>query len=786
MIYMDNKLKKKVFLSVSVLGFSVGNLFSTVSPALAATDISHVKQDNKKDLQSNEIKQDAKQKTNVLYIVLDDMGFSDFGCYGSEIKTPNIDKLAANGLSYNNFTVCPVCSPTRASLLTGRDSHAVGMGQVSRVDLGVTVPDTRGRITDKAATVAQILKTNGFSTLGVGKWHVAPLHQVTPAGPFDNWPLAKGFERYYGFLDGEADQYDPQLIYDNHQIDSPKKNGYQLSADLVNMSEQLVTDSISVAPQKPFFLYLAFGAVHAPIQVSEEYIDMYKGVYDKGWDKIRQERFERQKKLGIIPASAELAPRDAAVKPWETLSSEEKQVFVRFQQAYAGYLTYADAQIGRMTEYLKSIGQFDNTMIVVISDNGAAGMGGDEGGDYLIAGLAAKHKQSYVKDYFKKITEIGGPEVEAIYQRGWAMASNTPFKGYKESVYAGGTRVPLIIHWPEGIKAKGEVRNQAVDVTDITPTVLDILNIKAPTIFQGIDQLPMHGTSITNTFDNAEASSKHNVQYNLLHTRASLEHGGGNRSITKDGWKAVNSRKDALDKNKVKWELYNLNEDFSETHDMADQYPDKLNELKDLWEKEALGHGAVLTGKPGPTDAPNKRNTFKYLPDTGYLGKAAVPMIANKSYTITVPIEREKKSQEGILVAHGDHFAGYALYVQNNRLVYEFNDYGQVTRIVSNEEIPTGSAVVQFKFSKSGADIAGIGQLFINEKMVGEAPISRVHNLISSEGLSVGRDMYSPVSPHYKKKGEFAFNGKYEYVLYEIQNNKKDSKNSGINTDKKK
>ncbi|WP_110953504.1 arylsulfatase [Anaerosinus massiliensis] len=763
---MEINKSKNLLWGMSVLGLSLVSMANDPSLTFAATP-NH----NGLVKGSSEGLPAAKtEKTNIVYIVLDDMGFSDFGSYGSEIKTPNIDKLAEDGLRYNNFTVCPVCSPTRASLLTGRDNHTVGMAQVSRVDFGITVPDSRGRVTNRAATIAQILKDNGYTTLAVGKWHLAPLHHVSPVGPYDYWPLAKGFDRYYGFLDGETDQYDPQLTYDNQQFELPKKKGYHLSEDLVDKANLFLTDAASVAPEKPFFLYLGFGAVHAPIQVPKEYIDMYKGVYDQGWDKIREARFARQKQLGLIPADAELTPRDKTVQQWDSLSVEEKKVFTQFMQTYAGFLTHADAQIGRFVEHLKAIGQYDNTMIVVISDNGAVGAGGEEGSDYLAAGngLKGENSPSIVKKYAKRLETIGGPEVEGLYQKGWGMVSNTPFKGYKGSVYAGGTRVPLIVHWPGKIAAEGQVRNQPVYVTDVTPMVLDVLKLDAPTTYHGIDQLPMDGKSFAQTFDQPNAKSEHQVYYNLLHTRASLQKGTGNRSITEGSWKAVINQKEVKGE-KPAWELYNLAEDYAEVHDLSAQYPEKLKHLQALWKTEAERHGAVIQGVPGPTDAANRANVMKFLPGTGFLGKSAAPNLYNKSYTITVPITRDKKSEEGVLVAHGDHFAGYTLYVMNNHLVYEFNDFGEVTRIVSKEQLPIGSAVVKFKFDKAEKGDGGTATLFVNDKLVGEKEVPRVARIISMEGISFGVDMYSPVSPAYKNKDGFKFTGKYDYVRYEMQ-----------------
>jgi arylsulfatase len=770
------KLRKKDVFRLSVLGLSAISLVGSASPVFAA-DMENAGTVTKTAPANVVVSNPAvkaqkdsavKKKTNIVYILLDDMGYSDFGSYGSEIKTPNIDKLAANGLKYNNYTVCPVCSPTRASLLTGRDNHAVGMGDLADLDMGVKNPNARGRISDKAATVAQILKSNGYSTMAVGKWHVAPLHQLTPAGPFNNWPLAKGFERYYGYLNGETDQYDPRLTYDNHFIETPKERGYQLSADLVDQAKQFLTDQVSVTPEKPFFLYLGFGAVHSPHQAPKEYIDMYNGVYDKGWDKIREERFTRQKKLGIIPQNAELTKRDEKVKLWESLSPKEKKLFARFEQAYAGYLSYADAQIGRFVEYLKSVDELDNTMIVLSSDNGATCYGGDEGTDYFpnLSGRQEDNK-SRIDDYYQRINKIGGADFEALYQRGWAMVSDTPFQGYKGSTYAGGTRSPLIIQWPEGIKDKGELREQAVYVSDITPTVLDLVDVKVPEVFQGVKQLPMDGNSIVKTFNNANAKSDHNVFYNLYKS-------DGNRSITKDGWKAVFSAEDAWSlKNKedrpTQWKLYNLNEDFSEAHDLAKQYPEKLANLKQLWQEEAQKHGAIITMKQSKTDAVNNKNMYKYLPGMEFIEQGASPKVSNRSYSITVPVTIDKKA-DGVLVACGNQFSGYAFYVKNNKLVFVQNYFGEITRIESNEEIPRGKSDLKYQFNKTGK-CTGVGQLFIDDKQVGEGNIEKTFaGVIGGEGLSVGRDAHSQVDERYKAKGEFPFNNSYDYVMFELQN----------------
>ncbi|CUH96775.1 hypothetical protein P22_2886 [Propionispora sp. 2/2-37] len=701
-----------------------------------------------------------KAKTNFVYIVLDDMGFSDFGAYGSEIKTPNIDKLAADGLVYNDFNVCPVCSPTRASLMTGRDNHAVGMGFITNLDMGPEYPNFRAQITNQAATVAQVLQANGYSTMGVGKWHLTPIAQVTPAGPFNNWPLAKGFERFYGFLGGETDQYSPLLIYDNHQISSPNMTNYQFTADVAKMAKQFITDQVSVTPDKPFFLYTAFSAVHTPLQAPQKYIDMYNGVYDQGYDKIREARFEKQKKLGIVPANAKLTPRDANVKAWDSLTEDEKKVSARFMQIYAGFLTYADEKIGEIVDHLKATGQYDNTMIVIISDNGATALGGENGNDFDIK---AYHGEKPPLEYLKKhINDLGGADFGGAYPRSWANVSNTPFPSYKETLYAGGTRAPLIIHWPKGIGVTvNNVRTQYAHVTDITPTVYDIAGIKAPDTFNDIKQLPIDGTSLLPTFKNANAPSMHGAQY-YLHK--------SNRSIYKDGWKAISIHKKGTSFEQDKWQLYHVDEDFSETTDVAAKYPEKLKELQALWKTEAERHGTPLR-EVYEIYSGSKQDVYKYYPGVGSIGMGAAPNTPGRSYTVTVPVTRMDKSQEGVLFSMGNNGYGYTMFVKNNKLVYEYHYFGTVNRIET--PMPLGKSVITYKFEQKTGAKSGVGRMYIDGKLVGETEIAKQFRLTGSEAMDIGCDRYSPVSTEYKNKGEFPFTGQYDYVLFELQPDKK-------------
>jgi arylsulfatase A-like enzyme len=513
---------------------------------------------------------------NIIYIVLDDTGFSDLHCYGSEIATPNIDALAAGGLLYNNFHCKAICSPTRASLLTGRNNHSVGMKELAGDDQGY--PHSRGRVTPAAATVAQILRANGYSTMGVGKWHLVPGRDMTEAAPRTHWPLQKGFDRWYGFLSGWTDQYHPDLVEDNHAVKRPDRPDYHFSVDIVDKCLGMAGDHSAGDPKKPFFLYLAFGATHAPIQVPKTYIEKYVATFEKGWDRIREDRFNRQLELGIIPAGTTLPPRNPGDPAWTDLTDQERAVYTRFMAAYAGFLEHTDEQIGRVVTWLKQNKLFDNTAVFLLSDNGGAPEAGTHGGFARPYGDSTTVQQMY-----SRLDELGSEKTQPLYQRPWAMASDTPFKYYKLWPYAGGVQTPFIVSWPAGIKERG-MRKQFVDVIDITPTVFDITGVAPPATLEGVCQMPIQGKSIRATFQSNQSPDPRDTQYFEL---------WGSRGIWHQGWKAVAVHTPGTDFESDRWELYNVDKDFSESVDLAAQNPAKLGELKKLWWSEAGKYGAL-------------------------------------------------------------------------------------------------------------------------------------------------------------------------------------------------
>jgi len=703
---------------------------------------------------------------NVVYIILDDVGFADLGSYGSEIHTPNLDRLAARGLRYNNFHTRAICSATRAALLTGRNSHSVGMRTVANIQNGF--PNGRGRVTPAAATLAEILSSAGYSTFAAGKWHLVPLNETSAAGPFDHWPTRRGFDRYYGFLDGMTDQYHPDLVQDNTRIEAPDRSGYHLTEDLVDHAIGYVRDQTSVTPEKPFFLYLALGAAHAPHQVPRSYVDKYVPIFEKGWDKTREDRLARQKELGIVPSTTELTAPNEGIKPWESLTSDEKRLFVRLQAAFAGFLDHADENLGRLFAYLERIGRLNDTIVVLLSDNGASQEGGFEG-TLNELGYFARVEVPFAEN-LKRIDEIGTERSFTNYPLGWAQAGNTPFKRYKQNVHGGGSNDPLIISWPGGAVETGKVRSQFVDVIDVTPTILDVAKIEIPKDYNGVEQLPLHGASFARTFIDPNAPNARHTQYFELH---------GHRAIWHDGWKAITYHKPDSDFDDDVWELYDLKSDFSESHDVAAQYPDKVRELQKLWWDEAQKYGVLpLDGRPlvgsprsfrGRPGALSQRKTFTYFPAQEHLPGVAGPDIASRSFSITADVNRSLAGSEGVIVANGDSFGGYAFYLKDGKLTFETNGVVGRSVVVSTAELPKGEATLRVELTPT-TNNESKAVLKANGQVVGEGKIADARGLtITWGGLDVGRDTLNPVSPSYADRRPFAFApGTLSKVVFEV------------------
>lgn len=684
---------------------------------------------------------------NVVIILLDDTGFAQLGCYGSDIDTPHIDALARHGLQFTDFHVTPLCSPTRASLLTGRSQHAVGMRSVANFRTGF--PNQLGHITHHAATVAEVLRDEGYATFCVGKWHLAPIEQCSAAGPFDQWPLGRGFDRFYGFLEGETDQFHPDLVADNHPIDPPAgpAEGYHLSEDLVDRALAMISDSRGVRPDRPFFTYLAFGATHAPHQAPAEYLAKYRGRFDDGWDVVRRRWFERQLAAGIIPAGTELAPRNPGVDAWDDLAENQRRLACRLQEAFAAFLDHTDNQIGRFVEGLRALDVLDDTILVLLADNGAS----QEGGPFGVM-----HEMKFFNGILEtpdeaidRIDDIGGPHSHTNYPWGWAQCGNTPFKWYKQNTHEGGVHVPMILHWPARI-APGPgagLRHQFANVADIVPTIYELLGVEAPTVYRGVDQLPVTGHSFAHVIDHPDAAASNRLQYFEM---------AGSRALIADGWKAVCRHQPGADYATEQWELYHLAEDRSECRDLAAVEPERLAALIELWWAEAERHGVLplddrtieLFGarfrdrSPHPTD-----RRYVYRPPMSPIPAQAAAAIGGRSFDLTARMTRAA-GDEGVLFATGTENAGISVFVQNDRLVVDYNAFDHHTVVESDTRLGEGDVTVGARFRRLDGR-AGSIELVIGDQASGAATVPLYMRMISSVGTSIGYDHGSAVSTRY-------------------------------------
>lgn len=698
---------------------------------------------------------------NVVLVLLDDLGFAQLGCFGSDIPTPNIDRLAAGGLRYTNYHVTPLCSPTRASLLTGRNHHEVGMRAVSNFSTGF--PNMRGHISNHAATVAEVLGAEGYTTFALGKWHLCPMEDASAAGPYDQWPCQRGFDRFYGFLDGETDQFHPELVYDNHMVEPPAapEDGYHLSEDLVDHAIGFVHDAVSVRPDRPFFMYFAFGATHAPHQAPPAYLAKHRGRYDRGWDVAREEWFARQLAMGLLPADTQLAPRNPGVDAWNDMPDDHRRLAARLQEAFAAFLEHTDAQIGRLVEALERLGRLHNTLFILQSDNGAS----QEGGPFGVL-----HEMKFFNGILEtpeeavhRLDDIGGPHSHANYPWGWAQAGNTPFKWYKQNTHEGGVHVPLIVHWPAVIDDAGGRRDQFHHVTDITPTIFDVLGVTPPERHRGVEQMPVTGTSLRYTFAAADEPTRKGVQYFEMM---------GHRAVVADGWKAVTRHQAGTPFDDDRWELYHLEEDRSECVDLAAQHPDRVAALVELWWQEAEAHGVLplddrtveLFGARFRDRSPHRADRrYSYHPPLAPLPAQAGAAIGGRSWRLRATVDRPEGAA-GVLFATGTANAGLSLFVQSDRLVFDYNCFGDHQVVESDRPVPTGPSELGVRFTRRGRD--GTAELVIDGEACGSVELPLVMRIMSSTGSSVGLDHGSPVSSRYPDA--FPFEGTLERVDIEL------------------
>lgn len=705
---------------------------------------------------------------NVVLVLLDDTGFAQFGCYGSDIDTPNVDALAAGGVQFTNFHVTPLCSPTRASLLTGRSQHAVGMRAVSNFRTGF--PNQLGHISHHAATVAEVVRDVGYATFCVGKWHLAPMEQCSAAGPFDQWPLGRGFDRFYGFLEGETDQFHPDLICDNHPITPPggPDDGYHVSEDLVDQLLRMVSDSKGVRPDRPFFAYVPFGATHAPHQAPQAYLDKYRGAFDDGWDVVRQRWFERQLELGVIPEGTRLAPRNPGVDAWDDLPENQRRLACRLQEAFAAFLDHTDDQIGRLVDGLRTMGQLDNTILVVLADNGAS----QEGGPFGVM-----HEMKFFNgifdlpdDVIDRIDDIGGPHSHTNYPWGWAQCGNSPFKWYKQNTHEGGVHVPMIVHAPGVIDAAsiGSKRDQFVNVADIAPTIYELVGITPPDTYRGVEQLPVTGHSFASVLADADAPATNTLQYFEM---------AGSRAVVgrfADGWwKAVCKHTAGADYDTEPWELYRLDHDWSECDDLAAAEPDRLQELIALWWQEAERHGVLplddrtieLFGARFRPNSPHPEDRrYVYRPPMSPMPGQASAAIGGRSFDLTAELTRAA-GDDGVLYASGTQNAGLSVFVQDDRLVVDYNAFDEHTILESDAVVPVGDSTVVVQVRRADGRVGRMA-IEIDGAPAGSIDLPLFMRMMSSVGPSVGHDHGSPVSNRYE--APFAFAGTLHEVVIQL------------------
>lgn len=701
-----------------------------------------------------------KGAPNILIVLFDDVGFSDFGCYGSPIETPTIDAIASRGLRYTSFHTTAMCSTTRSALLTGRNHHSVGMGCLANFDSGY--PGYRGKISREAGTLAEMLRPHGYRNYMIGKWHVTPLTETGPTGPFDGWPLARGFDRYYGFMDAETDQYAPEVVRDNTHVSPPGtyETGYHLTPDLIDNAIQFIADHAAASPELPWLTWVALGACHAPHQAPRDLILKYDALFQHGWDEERVRRLARQKAMGIVPPETEMPPRNDGVVAWDTIPEAERAVYCRLQGAYAAMLDHADQHLARLMGFLERSGQREDTLVLVLSDNGASQEGFIWGmvnamGPYNGIGEPMPQK-------IARIDDIGGPNSHSNFPIGWAMASNTPLKRYKQNTHGGGIRDPLVIAWEKGIPARGETRPQFCHASDLVPTLLDVIGLTPPETINGVAQMPLEGQSFAGSLNDAKAPQRTKPQYFEMF---------GHRGLWADGWKAVAYHPSGTAFEDDKWELYHLDADFSEARDLAKEHPDKLAAMIARWWQEAERSNVLpLDDRFGPRFAENakrvqgNRTRFVFHAGMGHVPTEVAPDVRSRSYLIEADVELPAGGAEGVLLSHGDITSGYSLYLQEGHLVHDLNIGGTHQIVRSDRPVPATATRLGFRMSR--VENKGTGVLLIDGVPAGEmATKDMFRTLISWSGLDIGLDRGSPVS-HYV--APFAFTGTLKKVTVTI------------------
>ena len=709
---------------------------------------------------------------NVLIVLLDDMGFGQSSAFGGPIHMPTIEALANDGLRFNEFHTTALCSPTRIALLTGRNHHMNNMGGITEV--ATAFPGNTGQRPNAIAPLAEMLRLNGYSTAAFGKSHETAAWELSVSGPTDRWPTRSGFDKFYGFLGGETNQWSPSIYEDMTPIEPPHDPKYHFMSDMTNHAIEWVRAEKSLTPDKPFFIYFAPGATHAPHHVPKEWIEKYKGKFDQGWDKICGETLAQQKALGVVSADTVLAPKPKEIKDWAALSDDEKRLFARQMEVFAGFGEYADTEIGRLIAAINEVGQLDNTLVFyIIGDNGASAEGGMNGlfNEFTYFNQVSEN----VADVLKHLDELGGPDTYPHYSAGWAVAGDTPFTWTKQiaSNY-GGTRNGMVVHWPKGIQAKNEVRSQWHHVIDVAPTVLEAAALPEPKAVDGTPQIPIQGVSMLYAFNDAKAKDRHLTQYFEI---------AGNRAIYNDGWLAGTIHRapwEYTPRAKLTedvWELYDTRNDFSLAHDVAIANPEKLKAMQDLFIKEAIANHVLpiddrtverfdpkLAGRP---DLMGGRTSLTLYPGMS-VNENSFINLKNTSHMISAEVEIPEGGANGVLLAQGGKFGGWSLYLKDGKPVYDYNFLGLAQyKIESDKPVPPGKASIRYEFAYDGGGLGkgGLGRILVNGEKVAEGRIERTQCCLIAldESADVGKSNGTPVSADYVNP--FAFTGTIDRVV---------------------
>ena len=716
-----------------------------------------------------------KGAPNVVVILLDNFGFGDGSTFGGPIQMPTLDRLAETGLGYNNFKVPPLCSPSRMALLTGRNSHSANFGVIS--EIATAFPGYTAMRPPSVTMLPEILRLNGYSTAMFGKCHELGPWESSVVGPFDRWPMHSGFERFYGFMAGEADLFHP-VIYDNmNRVDLHPDANYYGSTDITDKAIEWVRSQHSLAPDKPFFVYYSAIGTHGPFQVPEKWRNKYKGKFDQGWDQVRKETLARQIKLGVVPPGTDLAPKPAGIQEWDQLTADEKKVFARYMEIYAAFAEVTDYEIGRFLDSIEALGEMDNTLVFYITgDNGSVFQGGPIGAFNELSVFNGLPEPLDIA--LKNLDKFGGPQSHILYPNGWAFAGATPFGWGHQVASYGGICQPIVVHWPKGIKEKAGLRTQWYHMIDIAPTVLEAVGVPQPAVVYGVQQRPIEGVSMLDTFNNAEAKSRHTTQYFEM---------AGNRGIYQDGWFATTVHRPPWEAKpratfaNDKWELYNVEQDFSCAHDLAEKYPDKLEKLKGVFLEEAVKYNvlplddrswerfnAALAGRPDLLEGRTEMTVYegmKGIPENGFIN------VKNRSFVVTADIEVPKAGAEGVVLAQGGEMGGWSLYLKDGAPRFAYNFLGRETyKIVGPARLPAGKVILRFEFAYDGGrpGAGGNGLIFVNGQKVATGRIEHTHpNVFGAETTDVGENLYTPVSDDYKV-GDNKFTGKIDKVTIQV------------------